>query len=96
MISSYASKGTWGKAFEIFDRMSATGAEMDIITWNTISQGCLKTGDFIGALKLFSQMRTCGIQLEPVATLIGLGTCFPHWFVRNWKTNSWFSDLESP
>ncbi|KAM3249032.1 hypothetical protein P3L10_010801 [Capsicum annuum] len=79
LVSIYASKGTWGKAFEIFDRMSATGAEMDIITWNTISQGCLKTGDFIGALKLFSQMRTCGIQLEPVATLIGLGTCFPHW-----------------
>ncbi|KAM3356352.1 hypothetical protein P3S68_023066 [Capsicum galapagoense] len=79
LVSIYASKGTWSKAFEIFDRMSATGAEMDIITWNTISQGCLKTGDFIGALKLFSQMRTCGIQLEPVATLIGLGTCFPHW-----------------
>ncbi|KAJ8558465.1 hypothetical protein K7X08_005231 [Anisodus acutangulus] len=72
MISGYASKGMWSK---LFDTMRATGAEMDIITWNTIAGGCLKTGNFIGSLKLFSQIRTCGIQLEPVATLIGLGAC---------------------
>ncbi|XP_016468306.2 pentatricopeptide repeat-containing protein At1g71490 [Nicotiana tabacum] len=85
MISGYASKGMWSKAFELFDRMRATGAEMDIITWNTIAGGCLKTGNFIGALKLFSQMRTCGIQLEPVATLIGLGACSHTGLLKNGK-----------
>ncbi|KAJ8543649.1 hypothetical protein K7X08_025267 [Anisodus acutangulus] len=65
--------------------MRATGAEMDIITWNTIAGGCLKTGNFIGALKLFSQMRSCGIQLEPVATLIGLGACSHTGLLKNGK-----------
>ncbi|XP_057968015.1 pentatricopeptide repeat-containing protein At1g71490 [Malania oleifera] len=76
IIAAYASKDMWNSAFEVFESMRAEGKglELDIITWNTIAGGCLRTGNFEGALKLISQMRTCGI-LDSVALLIGLGAC---------------------
>ncbi|CAL5358542.1 unnamed protein product [Camellia sinensis] len=60
MISGYASKGMWGEAFELFEGMRMEGIELNIITWNTIAGGCLKTGN---------------ILLDSVAALIGLGAC---------------------
>ncbi|KAG6656266.1 hypothetical protein I3843_04G009900 [Carya illinoinensis] len=75
MISAYASRGLWGKAFELFENMRMTGIEVDIITWNTIASGCLRMGNFKGALDLLSQMIAFGIHLDSVAIIIGLGAC---------------------
>ncbi|PSS26679.1 Pentatricopeptide repeat-containing protein [Actinidia chinensis var. chinensis] len=75
MISGYASKGMWEEAFNLFDCMRLEGIELNIIIWNTIAGGCLKTGKNKGALELLSQMATCGIRLDYVAVLIGLGAC---------------------
>lgn len=75
MISGYASKGMWGEAFELFERMRMEGIEMNIIIWNIIAGGCLKTGNYMGALELLSQMRFCHTHLDFVAVLIGLGAC---------------------
>ncbi|XP_031249163.1 pentatricopeptide repeat-containing protein At1g71490 [Pistacia vera] len=75
MISGYASKGMWEKAFEMFEKMQAEGVELNIITWNTIAGGCLRTGNFKGALELLSKMRTRGAHLDSVAMIIGLGAC---------------------
>ncbi|KAE8706154.1 Pentatricopeptide repeat-containing protein [Hibiscus syriacus] len=75
MISCYASKGIWGEAFMLFDRMHAEGVEMNFITWNTIAGGCLRTGNFKCSLELLSQMRSNGFHLDPVAMIIGLGAC---------------------
>ncbi|XP_041009096.1 pentatricopeptide repeat-containing protein At1g71490-like [Juglans microcarpa x Juglans regia] len=75
MISAYASRGMWGKAFELFENMRTTGIEVNIIIWNTIASGCLRTGNFKGALDLLSQMRAFGIHLDSVAIIIGLGAC---------------------
>ncbi|KAJ0026437.1 hypothetical protein Pint_07541 [Pistacia integerrima] len=75
MISGYASKGMWEKAFEMFEKMQEEGVELNIITWNTIAGGCLRTGNFKGALELLSKMRTRGAHLDSVAMIIGLGAC---------------------
>lgn len=75
IISAYASRGMWGEAFELFERMRSTCNEVNIITWNTIAGGCLRTGNFKGSLDLLSQMRTRGIHLDSIAILIGLGAC---------------------
>ncbi|KAE8706160.1 Pentatricopeptide repeat-containing protein [Hibiscus syriacus] len=52
MISCYASRGIWGEAFMLFDRMHTEGVEMNFITWNTIAGGCLRTGNFKRSLEL--------------------------------------------
>lgn len=75
IISSYAFRGRWKEAFEVFESMRAEGSEVNIITWNTIAGGCLRIGNFVQALKLLSQMRACGIQLDSVGLIIGLGAC---------------------
>uniref|UniRef100_A0A2P2JKJ6 Pentatricopeptide repeat-containing protein n=1 Tax=Rhizophora mucronata TaxID=61149 RepID=A0A2P2JKJ6_RHIMU len=75
MISAYASKGLWKEAFELFEAMCEGGIDLNIITWNTIAGGCLRTGNFNGALELLSRMRYCGSHLDSVALLIGLSAC---------------------
>ncbi|CAK9148089.1 unnamed protein product [Ilex paraguariensis] len=75
MISAYASKDMWTEAFELFESMQADGAELNIVTWNTIAGGYLRTGKYKVSLTLLCQMRTCGIQLDSVAVIIGLGAC---------------------
>lgn len=75
MISVYASIGMWSEAFEIFGSMEAEGIEFNIIIWNTIAGGYLRTGNYMGALQLLSRMRKCGSQLDSVAMIIGLGAC---------------------
>lgn len=74
MISCYASRGLWDEAFRLFGCMREAGIERNVIIWNTIAGGCLHTGNFIGALKLFSQMRAV-IQLDSVAMVVGLNAC---------------------
>ncbi|KAL5098735.1 hypothetical protein RYX36_003062 [Vicia faba] len=74
MISCYASRGLWEEAFRLFGRMQEEGIEMNVIIWNTIAGGCLHTGNFKGALKLFSQMRMA-IHLDSVAMVVGLNAC---------------------
>lgn len=75
MISCYASKGMWGEAFHLFEKMKTAGTEVSFITWNTIAGGCLNTGNYRGALELLSQMATCDTHLDSVAMIIGLGAC---------------------
>ncbi|XP_073142196.1 pentatricopeptide repeat-containing protein At1g71490-like isoform X2 [Henckelia pumila] len=75
IISAYASKGRWGQAFELFESMRRACVELNIITWNTIAGGCLKSGNFNRALGLLRQMRLYGNRLDPVAVIIGLGAC---------------------
>ncbi|XP_075479682.1 pentatricopeptide repeat-containing protein At1g71490-like [Primulina tabacum] len=75
IISAYASKDRWDEAFELFESMRRAGVELNIITWNTIAGGCLKSGNFNGALGLLRQMRMYGNRLDPVAVIIGLGAC---------------------
>lgn len=75
MISEYASRGMWDQAFELFESIRAAGMNFNIITWNTVAGGCLRTGNFKGALQLLSQMRIGGNHLDPVAVIIGLGAC---------------------
>lgn len=75
MISGYASRGMWKEAFELFESTRMESNEVSTITWNTIAGGCLRTGSFMGALELLSQMRACGIPLDAVGLIIGLSAC---------------------
>ncbi|KAJ8752221.1 hypothetical protein K2173_003829 [Erythroxylum novogranatense] len=75
VISSYAAKGMWKEAFQIFEKMSGESDNLNIITWNTIIGGCLRTGNFNGALRLLSQLRYCGSHLDSVALIVGLSAC---------------------
>ncbi|RDX95850.1 Pentatricopeptide repeat-containing protein, partial [Mucuna pruriens] len=74
IISCYASRGMWKEAFQLFGSMQEEGVEMNVIIWNTIAGGCLHSGNFGGALKLISQMRT-SIHLDAVAIVVGLNAC---------------------
>ncbi|KAK6161701.1 hypothetical protein DH2020_005082 [Rehmannia glutinosa] len=69
------SMGMWDEAFELFESMRAAGVEANIIIWNTIAGGCLRTNNFEGALELISQIRVGGSHLDPVAVIIGLNAC---------------------
>uniref|UniRef100_A0A162A6S1 Pentatricopeptide repeat-containing protein n=1 Tax=Daucus carota subsp. sativus TaxID=79200 RepID=A0A162A6S1_DAUCS len=75
MISCYASGGMWKEAFEVFEYMQGESIELNMITWNTIAGGCLKTGRYDTALELLCRMRKCLIHLDPVAVINGLGAC---------------------
>nr|XP_004493630.1 pentatricopeptide repeat-containing protein At1g71490-like [Cicer arietinum]XP_012569254.1 pentatricopeptide repeat-containing protein At1g71490-like [Cicer arietinum] len=74
IISCYASRGMWEEAFRLFGRMQEEGVEMNIIIWNTIAGGCLRSANFKGALKMLSQTRTL-IRFDSVAMVIGLNAC---------------------
>ncbi|KAL1290803.1 hypothetical protein AAHE18_20G155700 [Arachis hypogaea] len=74
MINCYASRGMWEEAFWLFGCMQEEGVEMNVIIWNTIAGGCLHSGNFSGALKMLSQMRT-KIHLDNVAVVVGLNAC---------------------
>ncbi|KAL6515457.1 hypothetical protein OROHE_018491 [Orobanche hederae] len=75
IISVYISRGMWDEAFELFGRMREAAMEIDIITWNTVAGGCLRTGDFAGALERIRQIRINVGRLDPVAVIIGLNAC---------------------
>ncbi|KAH9611012.1 hypothetical protein KSS87_013243 [Heliosperma pusillum] len=75
MISIYASNGLWREAFLLFDQMHVEGAELNIITWNTIIGGCLQTGNYERALHLLSRMRAFAVKLDPVSVASGLSAC---------------------
>ncbi|KAL9141353.1 hypothetical protein ABFS82_14G097200 [Erythranthe guttata] len=75
IISAYSSRGMWGQAFELFEGMQEAGVKLNIIIWNTVAGGCLRTGNFERALELICTMRISGNQLDPVAVIIGLGAC---------------------
>ncbi|XP_057450121.1 pentatricopeptide repeat-containing protein At1g71490 [Lotus japonicus] len=74
IISCYASRGMLVEAFQLCDRMQEEGIKENIRIWNTMAGGCLRSGKFIGALNLLSQMRT-SIHLDHVAMVVGLNTC---------------------
>lgn len=73
IISEYASKGMWNEAFELFKSMQEAGIQPNVITWNTVAGGCLRTGNFKWALELIRQMRVALCHLDPVAMIIALG-----------------------
>ncbi|KAL2921694.1 hypothetical protein RDABS01_013185 [Bienertia sinuspersici] len=75
MISGYASKGMWEEAFNLFENMRHEAVELNIITWNTIIGGCLRTRNYMRALDFLSQMRTCGVNLDAVSMASGLSAC---------------------
>ncbi|KAL6511965.1 hypothetical protein OROGR_021562 [Orobanche gracilis] len=75
IISVYTSRGMWDEAFELFERMREAAMEINIITWNTVAGGCLRTGDFTGALERIRQIRINVGRLDPVAVIIGLNVC---------------------
>lgn len=65
----------WEEAFQLFERMRNADIEANIVTWNTIACGCLRTSNYKGALDLISQMRYRGVSLDIVSMIIGLGAC---------------------
>lgn len=75
IISGYATMGMWREAFELFDRMQNENVEVNIIIWNTVSGGYLKTGNYIHVLKLLSKFRTSDDHWDHVAVINGLGAC---------------------
>ncbi|KAI3807092.1 hypothetical protein L1987_23014 [Smallanthus sonchifolius] len=75
IISAYALKSMWREAFELFDRMRGENVEVNMIIWNTVAGGYLKTGNYLQVLKLVSQLRTSGAEWDPVAVINGLGAC---------------------
>ncbi|GMG99328.1 hypothetical protein Nepgr_001168 [Nepenthes gracilis] len=75
MVSAYASQGMWMEAFELFENMQEKRIELNIITWNIIAGGCLRTKDYKGALELLSRMRSHGIHLDTASMIIGLSAC---------------------
>ncbi|GLT32953.1 hypothetical protein SLA2020_075800 [Shorea laevis] len=75
IISCYASRSMWKEAFDLFEKMRVEGFELCIIICNTIAGGCLRSGNFSGALHLLSQMRTSGSPLDSVTVITGLGAC---------------------
>lgn len=82
MISGYASKGMWKEAFELFERMRNGNSEVNSITWCTIAGGNFQTGNYMGALKLISQMRLRSACLDSVAVVIGLSACSRVGFIK--------------
>lgn len=75
MISGYASKGMWEEAFVLFRKMRLQGVELNVITWNTIIGGCLRTRSYVKALDLLFQMRGCAFKLDAVSMASGLSAC---------------------
>ncbi|KAL8225860.1 hypothetical protein R6Q57_018417 [Mikania cordata] len=75
IISAYASKSMWREAFELFDCMQNENVEVNMIIWNTVAGGYLKTGNHLHVLNSISQLRTLGAELDPVAFINGLGAC---------------------
>lgn len=45
LVKCYASQGKWEEAFKFFYRMSLSGVEATVVTWNTIAEGFLQTGN---------------------------------------------------
>lgn len=39
LVKCYASQGKWEEAFKFFYRMSLSGVEATVVTWNTIAEG---------------------------------------------------------
>ncbi|KAJ0768974.1 putative tetratricopeptide-like helical domain superfamily [Helianthus annuus] len=75
IISGYACKGMWREAFELFDRMRDENVEVNMIIWNTVAGGYLKTRNYVRVLKLISELRASGAEWDPVAVITGLGAC---------------------
>ncbi|KAK9154438.1 hypothetical protein Sjap_001918 [Stephania japonica] len=75
MITGYACKDMWKQAFEMFDRMCAENGKVNVITWNILASGCLRTGNYKGVLGLIARMRSHGVFLDSVTVLIGLVAC---------------------
>ncbi|KAI3684593.1 hypothetical protein L6452_33817 [Arctium lappa] len=55
--------------------MRNENVEVNIIIWNTVASGYLKTGNYTRVLKLLSQFRASGDQWDPVAVINGLNAC---------------------
>ncbi|KAJ7968977.1 Pentatricopeptide repeat-containing protein [Quillaja saponaria] len=75
MISCYAVKGMWEDAFRLFDSMQEENIELNIIIWNTITGGYLRTRKFKEALELLSHMRICVNHMDSVAMVNGICAC---------------------
>ncbi|KAJ6762203.1 PENTATRICOPEPTIDE REPEAT-CONTAINING PROTEIN [Salix koriyanagi] len=84
LISSYVNNGLHGEALSAYREMVHKGVRPDDFTYPSVLKACgekldldfgRETRNFKGALELLSQMRRCGIDLDPVAMIIGLGAC---------------------
>ncbi|KAJ8510968.1 hypothetical protein OPV22_001402 [Ensete ventricosum] len=75
MVSGYASRGMWEKAFQLFGQMRAEGSEVNSVTWNTIVGGHLQRGNPREALRLISEVTTHGSEVDFVTLVVGLSAC---------------------
>ncbi|URD79404.1 PPR repeat [Musa troglodytarum] len=75
MVSGYASRGIWEKAFQLFEQMRAVGSEVNSVTWNTIVGGHLQRGNPREALRLISEVTTHGSGVDFVTLVVGLSAC---------------------
>ncbi|KAK9153575.1 hypothetical protein Sjap_001055 [Stephania japonica] len=73
IILGYASKGMWEEAFDLFQRMTVGGVEVNAVTLNTIAGGCLQVADHKRALQFISKMKRLGTTVDHVTLLIALG-----------------------
>ncbi|XP_010477553.1 PREDICTED: pentatricopeptide repeat-containing protein At1g22830-like [Camelina sativa] len=75
VINCYASEGNLEEALELFERMLQSGVEATVVTWNTLAGGCLKIGNYVGALNCVLEMRNYNVGLDSVAMINGLKAC---------------------
>ncbi|XXG85246.1 hypothetical protein AAC387_Pa11g0357 [Persea americana] len=91
MISGYASRSMWKKPFELFESMRMGNLELNSVTWCIIAAGGggvwgdFQTGNYMGALKLISQMRVRSAHLDSAALVIGLSACSRAGFIKSGK-----------
>ncbi|CAL9209561.1 unnamed protein product [Musa hybrid cultivar] len=75
MVSGYASRGMWEKAFQLFEQMRAENSEVNSVTWNTIVGGHLQRGNPREALRLISEVTMHGSEIDFVTLVVGLSAC---------------------
>ncbi|KAJ6348772.1 hypothetical protein OIU77_006364 [Salix suchowensis] len=71
LISSYVNNGLHGEALSAYREMVHKGVRPDDFTYPSVLKACGEKLD----LDFGREMRRCGIDLDPVAMIIGLGAC---------------------
>lgn len=73
LIDMYAKCGCVKEAFHVFERMCVT--VKDVYPWTALIHGVAMNGDAAGALRLFSQMLTSGVNPNEVTFISVLSAC---------------------
>ncbi|GJW66475.1 pentatricopeptide repeat-containing protein [Tanacetum coccineum] len=67
----YARCRELGCARKVFDEI----ADRDLVSWNSMIYGCVKTGFAKGALELFKEMKRDGFEPDEMTVVSMLGAC---------------------